>query len=376
MTSTQHIFFLLYCLLVLCFLVVCSGQQVQTNDTLSVSTPDALENSVEIQNPDKIDPCPEVEAEAHRVLNSVDEKISQAKIPEKVRLENQKTWEDITKKLRKCIPAGKGSWMLFPSDASVEWQETSLFHEPDDGPRHFAVFKVSFTLTFLSWEGQRFFAEKSSKILAHAGDFAFVNYDVLHILDYNNDDINELIIGFEDSGHEWSNSGQKIWSFENQKVDEYSAATNIVYDSISDYDSDGRPDLIGYYGNKRNFGCGGMDPPPEGTPFILFHSTKDGSFSPSDEVAAQFLRKGCPEPPTEYFPEPQKLWEMDSLYRVSCARVWGASENEVRQALTTEWEQEIVPEMEGDPDFLPDRCISGLDLFLERAAVVPPLRLE
>jgi hypothetical protein len=92
------------------------------------------------------------------------------------------------------------------------------------------------------------------------------------------------------------------------------------FDAWIDADGDGRPDLVDQsYFSYVNYGlCG--DDRSTSVP-ILLHARADGTFSRDDQVARAWARTQCPERPA------------DPGSDVACARVWGATREEVEAQL-------------------------------------------
>jgi hypothetical protein len=119
-----------------------------------------------------------------------------------------------------------------------------------------------------------------------------------------------------------------------------------------DADGDGRPDLVDdryFHATEVYSGlCGDIT---DYGPPVLLHSLPDGTFSLDDAVARGWARAQCPTKPTK------------PLENVPCARIWGATEDEIVEEATRFWK--------GAP---PEEAESHLAIVRGFAAIAPPFQ--
>lgn len=273
-------------------------------------------------------------------------------------------WAEASEPLRACHEGRSGAWILMPSEASAEaargvavWGD-----EEEDSFR----FVLEVTPTFVDAAGAQHPAPSSCSVdeqplLAEAGRIA-----LLGRVDYDGDGADEIIVRCEGRAMESSARRFALWSFRAGAASAYPPAEGIDVSGVLDADSDGRPDLISIERYWQATSCGD-DPPPEGSPAVLFHALPDGSFSEHDDVAAAHLRAACPETPRRLLPE-DDCNGFEASLRIACARLWGASAGSIRRRLTLERDR-LPPD---DPT-VPEDVFATL---LEVAAIDPPLSLR
>lgn len=318
----------------------------------------------------RVDPCEQAGADANRVLEPFDRELEDAASSAPDLESDRQGWAAMTEPLRRCIPAGRGAWMLFPTEASVEWRDAQPGERNEDVAR-WSLSRVSWQLTYLAPDGTRSFGGEDEQLLTESFSFGVsTRLTVASVFDYDGDGVSELILRWHMECHEDCSSPRYwFWTFADGRVSNYSPAADVRVDEIVDHDGDGRPDILSVFDYWHSSYPCGMEPPEQGLPPVLFHSQPDGSFSASSAVATAFLRSHCPEPPQGDFGIRREQDELVALTRIACARLWGASASEARDRILDEWAR--LTETEQDQP-----CGQELSNFLEHAAVEPPARLR
>ncbi len=136
----------------------------------------------------------------------------------------------------------------------------------------------------------------------------------------------------------------------------------LSFDSARDFDGEGRLDLVVVDVQEVGEACGSGFPVNVSGKEYLGHGLPDGTYSFTDAVAERYAREQCPAPPTE-------LADYTSLW---CARLWGASSEELAARLTGHCAPQVCDE-EGNPPSSGEPCE-----WLRAAArgFNPPLRLR
>lgn len=272
-------------------------------------------------------------------------------------------WDERVATMRACHRSGTGAWILVPSELWFEWTEgRDVMDQYGEGYEIVATADW----TFVDQHGGTHAAPESLEVGASTLGSHASTVSVLAVFDYDGDGAAELIA--QRSEQYWEGSDRRIvmWSFAGGTVGPYAPAADIDLDQVFDFDHDGRPDLVSIHRYWSGTPCG-MDPPPEGTPEVLFHSVPGGSFSPSDAVAAAYLRERCPASPARIFDGEEDCGGVAARHNIACARLWGASADAVRARMQREF------------DRLPDDVAEAIDYewdsLQEFAAVEPPLSL-
>lgn len=87
-------------------------------------------------------------------------------------------------------------------------------------------------------------------------------------------------------------------------------------------------------------------------------------------MAASFLREQCPEPPTRLLVGGELNWELASIKRIACARIWGKHPDRVIAQIRREWPT-LAPEDTGEQS-----CRYPVKEFEDYARIDPPLTLS
>lgn len=306
------------------------------------------------------DLCTTAEADAAEVLSEADA------TADALEYEGMRSdWIRTTAPLRSCLAAGRGAWMLLPSAVSADFvQGADMWGEESEG----FVWQVTWRLTYLAPDGGRHPGDEDRTIEADPMQGYRTFVDVMSVADLDADGIGELVLARHVEGHENSSTSFAFWSVVNGAVGAYAPAADIDLARVVDYDEDGRMDIeswTNYWSQVEP----GMVSDDVGMPAVLFHSRPDGSFSPSDDVAARFLRGVCPSRPDRFFDTSGRDWQFDAFTLIACARLWGQPRAETEEQVRREW------------DALPDlpehqQPIYELRDYLGHAAVEPPLQLE
>ena len=146
----------------------------------------------------------------------------------------------------------------------------------------------------------------------------------------------------------------------------------VDYDGAVDHDGDGIYDLVSertLWPGRECFGMSGAD--IVGNPAVLHHARPDGTLSRRDAVAADFLREQCPKPPARLLSGGDYDWEMRSMRRIACARIWGQSADEVIRRIAGEWAMLSDADVRGEFS-----CGIAQDAFEDVARVDPPVTLR
>ena len=123
-------------------------------------------------------------------------------------------------------------------------------------------------------------------------------FTVKHQLtDYDGDGLSELVLTAEVQGHEHFAVEHHILKGSGGKVRPYPGLVDVDIEALQDFDGDGRLDVVSIDRHYPAENCLDMEPIPVGAPPVLYHATKDGTFSATDEVAREFLREQCPSKP-------------------------------------------------------------------------------
>lgn len=163
--------------------------------------------------------------------------------------------------------------------------------------------------------------------------------------DYDGDGEPELLRMTLVRMHEGSpRHSSQVLTFKNNALSNYAKAPSDVW-RADDVDDDGRVDLItrGPYERVAMKNVFGADLPVSPQIFAQ-HSIKDGSFSGVDDAAKAFTKLACPSKPTLDFADATDGSKSEDVAKmVVCARVWGASEQDIIVA----WKSSCGPDAGG-----------------------------
>lgn len=166
--------------------------------------------------------------------------------------------------------------------------------------------------------------------------------------DYDGDGEPELLRMTDVRMHEAApRHGSQVLTFKNGNLTPYSKAPSQTVWSAQDFDDDGRMDLVtrGPFAGVTMKNVFGAELPIAPRIFAA-HSLKDGSFSSTDDAATAFTKQACPSKPTLDLDIAQDSAKADELAQlVVCARVWGATEQEIVVA----WKKSCGGDAGGDP---------------------------
>lgn len=150
--------------------------------------------------------------------------------------------------------------------------------------------------------------------------------------DYDGDGEPELLRTTDVRMHEGTpRHGSQVMAYKNKALAPYAKAPTDLVWRAADVDDDGRVDLItsGPYEKVVMKNVFGADLRVAPRVFVQ-HSIKDGSFSATDDAAKAFTKLACPSKPTLDFAAATDGSKSDDVaLLVVCARVWGASEQEI-----------------------------------------------
>jgi hypothetical protein len=137
-----------------------------------------------------------------------------------------------------------------------------------------------------------------------------------------------------DAGH--------VYHFGPAGLTEYAAATNLSFFDAEDVDGDGRIDLL----THEPFVGVTLEPhmPIEigvTGPTLVRHARADGAFSMNDDVARSYARRACPAPPAAILAGAEWGNKAEFL-RLACARLWGATDAELKARIAEECQAKIV----------------------------------
>jgi hypothetical protein len=152
----------------------------------------------------------------------------------------------------------------------------------------------------------------------------------------------------------------ELLTFKNGRIESYAPAKGIEIADVQDVDGDGRFDLLSpgpYNRVTQASALGGTFPAFGGA--LVMHTLPDGTFSATDAVAKDFLKKECPLQKPPLGPE-------STFNDILCARAWGASEADVMKALNARCK--VWDEVRMNPAI----CLNG---FKDAAAIAPPILL-
>ncbi|MEO9233329.1 MAG: hypothetical protein ABI421_08355 [Polyangiaceae bacterium] len=106
------------------------------------------------------------------------------------------------------------------------------------------------------------------------------------------------------------------------------------WNDLRDIDHDGRPDAVVDHRATDGTGCENYESEDVAAPTLVAHSIK-GGFSTTDAFAKSLASQACPSRPAKIVILRDHLVDEDATAtNVICARVWGASAEEVTRAIS------------------------------------------
>ena len=264
--------------------------------------------------------------------------------------------------LRHCIRDGRGAWFLSPRLGRTGAAETLQI-------------RGTIRPTYIMPDG-RMLASKKRYWLSETTDVESKRVRAMPMMDYDADGIGELILRFDESGYDEHSVSHVVLTVRDSTVVPYPPLAKIVIDAVGDFDRDGRIDVLTHQsspwrGQPYCFGMGGAS--EVGLPPVLYHAREDGSFSDSDDVAADYLRTQCPKAPAVLLDpdDGDGEWEVAAHKAISCARLHGESVSRVKDRLRREWPK--VQRWRAKPDN--DDCGTTLRELQSFATIEPPVTL-
>ena len=219
----------------------------------------------------------------------------------------------------RCLAGPAGTWSL---------RFVSLADAADDnglvGP---------IRLTFAPASGPGRWAPATLPLPWMQGVYATRTYALDRTFDWDHDGRPEVVVRADVWEHEGaSESARTIFSARDGAVVAYGPAANFNGRilGVEDADGDGRGDLVLPTAWRFDDGCGMAGIAHEG-PTLLAHSLPDGGFSTRDAAARAWVTGAC-EQLSSAGELPQSFADRD-VWRVVCARVWGASPEHIIAAL-------------------------------------------
>lgn len=255
-----------------------------------------------------------------------------------------------------CVSAGTGAWVLEPLS------ETST-----DG-----LYELSVRLTHVDADGT---VRVGLPFDLHTDGVGGVDGDELTafapepVHDYDGDGRIEVALALTDH---LGARRTRVYTAASSGVVEVPLPLEVGLGRWVDYDADGRPDLLAdrLYVDHECY----EDPSSWGIPELLLHAGPGLAFSADDEVATRYARELCPCAPSQLLapwghPDDHPLYAGNTLVRVACARLWGASLEELEERLGDE-----IDALE-DERHVGDVCAQSVESLLSYAEAEPPLRL-
>lgn len=266
-----------------------------------------------------------------------------------------------------CGASSQGAWALVPERVRVSPEERGL--------------RVRYALVHYDRQGHRAWVypampdEEGAAVSDAPYNFVRVPGDTRSavasptLYDYDHDGEQEVVLPLTTDYHEGPSwEAGRVWSLREGGVFLYERARDFKVADVTDADHDGRPDLV-LYGPylETSETCGaGFEVSVTG-PKLLAHALADGGFSVNDGVAQAYARTRCPARPAVIVArdanDPQQVDDAKTALNVVCARLWGATEADVRAELRR-----------GCPPASPEApCATCTDLeLLEHFARLPP----
>lgn len=257
--------------------------------------------------------------------------------------------------LGRCNAAGSGAWAFEPL------RESFVEDEENDGD---LVYQVSVRLIYVDAVGATVHGVEQVFSLDVFSEFVSIPLPPRPIFDFDGDGRLEA-----------------TWTLDQGQHVELVTATPTHVEVVPlgvriagwvDADHDARPDILtlGPYTQNECYEWSYE----WGMPSLLAHSTEGLAFSSTDAVAASFAREICPCAPSALLAGDAAsgegpLYAARTLVHIACARLWGASPEDIEARL----EVELAPL--GEDDGVGDVCAHSLETLASFAAREPPLLL-
>jgi hypothetical protein len=259
--------------------------------------------------------------------------------------------------LGRCSAAGSGAWAFEPlREAFVADEEDGEF-----------VYQVSVRLVYVDLRGATVHGVEQSLSLDAFSDAVSMPSLPQAIFDFDGDGRFEAT-WFNEQGQQ-----VELVTATSTQVDVVPLPSGVLIEGWVDADHDARPDIL-MFGPYTQAECYESSV-AWSMPSLVAHSTEGLAFSSTDAVAASFAREICPCAPSELLARDAAsgdapLYAASTLVHIACARLWGASSEEIEARL----EVELAPL--GEEDGIGDVCAHSLETLASFAAHEPPLLLR
>lgn len=266
----------------------------------------------------------------------------------------------------RCLPSPKGAWVL---DTSGDVQPLKAAANQEAG------WEVRFTLAYVTPEGKLVRSKKQTHALWKRGIEAN-DFDVTSVFDHDGDGVSELVLSNDHHyGDEDRTEKRTMYTWKNEEAVPYANAA-FVFTDERDVDEDGRPDLV-VPGPFLAEGPCGLEGRTYRGPVQIAHALADGKFSTDDAVAKEAVRVQCGPAPAELLVVNRVadvLVEDDpSVGNIACARIYGATVDDVRARLRSEYP---LPHAADDSETTnPAPCLTLAEL-VKLAGQQPPFTMD
>lgn len=230
-----------------------------------------------------------------------------------------------------------GAWALVPIDARAAKRAP-----PDAGAEEPLAFETFWEVVYLTPGGARH-GLPEVPIVSNA--MQSLDLEAPVAFDFDGDGEDEVIV----AGTRWDAGGAstpfgRVWTFKGERIELYAPAP--AFGAVEDVDDDDRPDLLthGAYFAVVSSSCSGVERSVSG-PMLVAHARPDGGFTTNDAVAVAFAKRRCPSRPTFLVASSAEGGGAgvdaggpygDSVERLVCARLWGASEADLTARVARE----------------------------------------
>lgn len=277
-----------------------------------------------------------------------------------------------------CFPtASGGAWGLIQSINGYHQNDLNAVMHPTCGPGTDAGpclydAELSFVPMHVSKQGAKASGTAVSLTTFSDGGVQAEEFD------FDGDGEEELIL---------VEGAPTIWTSQGGKVSPYSPSKGLSFVRLVDADGDKRPDLLlanPYDASADLLRCGKWGGHPVLGFFVetslIAHALPDGTFTTDDALTQRLAKTLCPSRPSPIVMRNggkfDHGWIRDN---VVCARLWGASADEVVSELERDckWpaEEECTALFDARDNGITDTCV-GHEELVKWANVVPPIRLR